>query len=265
MASLETKLGLQLFRRAGRRAYVTDAGRLLQAHATRILKELSDAEHALIDVRGVVAGPLSIAATSTPASYLVPRSLERFLNEHPQITVTLNIFSSPDVELAVMEGRCDLGVMVTQPLATGFLVDDLGPDELVVVAGAQHPLSRKAEISVDELANQRFIMREASSGTRRFIEARLKDIGATLHHVIEVNNNEAIRRLVAYNIGISILSEQAVHAELQTGRLVAVKVSGVRFTRNLMLITCADSNLSPAARAMRAVIIAEATSRPSEL
>jgi DNA-binding transcriptional LysR family regulator len=262
IAGLETKLGIELFRRVGRRAYVTEAGRLLRTHADRILNELVEAERALAEVRGVVSGPLSIAATSTPASYLIPRCLERFLGDHPHVSVGLKIFGSPDVELTVIEGRCELGVLVSQPVATGFIVDDLGPDELVVIVGPKHPFAGKAEISVEELVEQQFISREPTSGTRRFIEARLHEIGRTLHYGAQVNSNEAIKALVACNIGISILSEQAVRPELQIGRLVAVRIHGLSLARSLSLISCAESKMSAAARAMRAVFIAETTPGP---
>jgi DNA-binding transcriptional LysR family regulator len=109
---------------------------------------------------------------------------------------------------------------------------------------------------------QQFIIREPTSGTRRFIEARLQEIGRTLHYGPQVNSNEAIKALVAANIGISILSEQAVRPELQTGRLVAVRIHGLTLVRSLSLISCAESKLSPAARAMRAVFIAETTPGP---
>jgi DNA-binding transcriptional LysR family regulator len=262
IAALETKLGIELFRRVGRRAYLTEAGRLLRTHAVRILNELADAERALVEVRGVVAGPLSLAATSTPASYLIPPCLEKFLAEHPQVSVSLKIFGSPDVELALIEGRCDLGVMVSQPVATGFVVDDLGADQLVVVVGCKHPFAGKAEISLNELAEQPFISREPTSGTRRFIEARLREAGRTLHYGPELNSNEAIKALVACNIGISILSEHAVRPELQIGRLVALRIHGLPLVRSLSLISLAESKLSPAARAMRAVFIAETTAGP---
>lgn len=265
IAGLETKLGIELFRRVGRRAYVTEAGRLLRTHAVRILNELADAERALVEVRGVVAGPLSMASTSTPANYLIPRCLEKFLADHPNVSVSLKIFGSPDVELAVIEGRCDLGVMVSQPVSAGFIVDDLGTDQLVVVVGCKHPFAGKAEISVDELVEQTFISREPTSGTRRFVEARLREIGRTLHYGPELNSNEAIKALVASNIGISILSEHAIQPELQIRRLVAVKIYGLALVRSLSLISCAESKLSPAARAMRAVFIAETTAGPHAL
>jgi DNA-binding transcriptional LysR family regulator len=259
IAGLETKLGIELFRRVGRRAYVTQAGRLLCTHAVRILNELADAERALVEVRGVVAGPLSLAATSTPATCLIPRCLEKFLADHPHVSVSLKIFGSPDVELALIEGRCDLGVMVSQPVGTGFIVDEVGADELVVVVGCKHPFAGKAEISLNELVEQPFISREPTSGTRRFIEARLREAGRTLHYGPELNSNEAIKALVACHIGISILSEHAVRPELQIGLLVAVRIHGLPLVRSLSLISCAESKLSPAARAMRAVFIAETT------
>jgi DNA-binding transcriptional LysR family regulator len=259
IAGLETKLGIELFRRVGRRAYVTEAGRLLCGHAARILSELAAAERALVEVRGVVAGPLSLAATSTPASYLIPRCLEKFLADHPHVSVSLKIFGSPDVELALIEGRCDLGVMVSRPVAADFIVDDLGTDQLVVVVGCKHPFAGRAEITLDELVEQSFISREPTSGTRRFIEARLREAGQTLHYGPELNSNEAIKALVACNIGISILSEQAIRPELQVGCLVAVRIHGLPLVRSLSLISCAQSKLSPAARAMRAVFIAETT------
>ncbi|MEO7142522.1 MAG: LysR family transcriptional regulator [Bryobacteraceae bacterium] len=261
-AALETKLGIELFRRVGRRTYMTEAGRLLHTHAVRILAEMMEAERALMEVRGDVAGPLSIAATSTPVSYLIPRCLERFLANHPRVSVSLKIFGSPEVERAVIEGRCDLGALVSQPVSSGLIVDDLGRDELVVVVGRKHPFAGRAEITVDDLVGQPFISREPSSGTRRYIEARLQEIGKTLHCGPELNSNEAIKALVASNIGISILSEHSVTPELETGRLVAVRIQGLPLVRSLSLICCAESKLTPVARAMRAALVAEARATP---
>jgi DNA-binding transcriptional LysR family regulator len=139
------------------------------------------------------------------------------------------------------------------------MVDELGPDELVVIVGPKHPFAGRTEISIEELVEQQFISREPTSGTRRFIEARLNEIGRTLRYGPQVNSNEAIKALAACNIGISILSEQAVRSELQIGRLFAMKIHGLPLARSLNLISCAGSKLSAAARAMRAVFIAETT------
>lgn len=258
IASLEARIGVQLFRRVGRRAYLTEAGRMFQERAVRILAEVEEAEHCLADARGVVAGPLSIAATATPAACIVPSCLERFLASYPSVSVTLRIFGSPDVERSVLEGRSDLGVLVSEPEASGFTVEPVGRDELVVVVSPRHPLAGRSEVAPQHVARERFIIREPSSGTRRFIEARFGEIGVHLNYGLELNNNEAIKALVASNLGVSILSQEAVRFELLAGHLVALRVSGLPLVRTLNLVTAAAVELGPAARALRAVMLAAA-------
>jgi DNA-binding transcriptional LysR family regulator len=170
--------------------------------------------------------------------------------------VSLRIFGSPEVERAVLEGRCDLGVLVSEPVTDGFTVDAVGTDELVVVVSRRHRLAGRGEVAAEELARERFLIREPSSGTRRFIEACFGQIGVQLQYGLELNNNEAIKALVASNLGVSILSRQTVHFELMAGNLAALRVKGLRLVRTLNLIACAGAQLGPAARAVRAVMLA---------
>jgi DNA-binding transcriptional LysR family regulator len=172
IAALEARAGVQLFRRVGRRAHLTEAGRMLQDYAVRILAEFEKAETSLSAIRGVVAGPLSIAATATPAASILPASLERFLAAYPAVTVSMRIFGSPDVERAVIEGRCDLGVLVSKPETSGLTAESVGTDELVVVVSPAHPYGGRSQITAEELAHERLLVREPSSGTRRFIESQ---------------------------------------------------------------------------------------------
>ncbi len=100
------------------------------------------------------------------------------------------------------------------------------------------------------------LIREATSATRRFIESRFGEIGIRLQYGLELNNNEAIKALVASNLGISILSHHAVRFELAAGNLAALRVKGLPLIRKLFLIACADARLAAGARALRAVLLA---------
>ncbi len=262
ISSLEARLGIELFRRVGRRAYFTETGRLLYSHAVRILVEVTEAERSLAEVRGVVAGPLAIAATATPAASIVPNCLEKLLADHPDVAVSLQIFGSPEVERAVLEGRCDLGVLVSEPRTNGFTVDAIGTDELMVVVSPSHPLASRDGATPEELQKELFLTREPSSGTRRFIELRFGETGVRLRYGAELNSNEAIKAFVASGLGISILSRQAVHFELLAGHLAALRVEGLPLVRTLCLIACAGAKLGPAARALRAVMLAAAADSP---
>jgi DNA-binding transcriptional LysR family regulator len=70
---------------------------------------------------------------------------------------------------------------------------------LVVVASPSHPIAGRGQVAPNELAHERFLIREPSSETRRFIEMRFGQIGIQLQYGLELNNNEAIKALVASN------------------------------------------------------------------
>lgn len=256
ISSLEARLGVQLFRRTGRRAYLSEPGRLLQKHAVAIIHEFAEAERAMSEVRGAIGGTLSISATATPAAFLLPDCLERFLASYPDVSINLKVFGSPEVERSVREGRADLGVLVSLPSSSGFVVDEVGQDELVVVLNPAHPLAGHSEILPEQLANERFIVREPSSGTRRFLEARLRTMDVELNYGPELNSNEAIKAMVASNLGISILSLHAVRLELLAKNLTAVRVKGLPLVRTLNLISCEGAKPTPGACALRAVMLA---------
>jgi len=128
-----------------------------------------------------------------------------------------------------------------------------------VVVSPRHPFAGRSEVSPQDLARERFIVREPSSGTRRFIEARFGDIGVHLQYGLELNNNEAIKALVASNLGVSILSREAVRFELLAGHLAVLRVSGLPLVRMLNLVTATAVEPGPAARALRAVMLAGAS------
>ncbi len=91
IASLESHLGTSLFRRVGRRVYLTDAGRALLSSAERILEAVRQAEQAVEEIRGLTKGSVTVAATSTPGRHLVPELIGRFLEIHPGVAVSLAV------------------------------------------------------------------------------------------------------------------------------------------------------------------------------
>src|SRR5262245_39946389 len=75
---LERQLGRRLFDRLGRRAVLTDAGRLLLERATVILAAVDDVQRRLKDFDRMEDGCLAVGAIATVAPYLLPATLEGF-------------------------------------------------------------------------------------------------------------------------------------------------------------------------------------------
>ena len=236
IAALEAKLDLTLLRRVGRRVYLTDAGTQLYDRARGLLNGLAAAEQAMAGLRSRVAGRLECATTIIPAEYILPAFLENLMEVYPGLQVVLQVSGSREVEAAVLDGRYELGITLSHTIPERLDGLRLGKDELVVVVSPAHRLARRDSIFPGDLATETLIVREASSGTRIFVESVFKQLGLTIRQGPELNNNEVIKALVANRLGIAILSTRAVSREVESGRLRALRLRGVRFERPITLI-----------------------------
>ena len=190
-----------------------------------------------------------------PAEYILPHTLGEFRLQNPEVTLNLQVYNSRQVEQAVADGRFELGVTLSHSLPSHVNAEQFGVDELVVVVGKRHRLASQQTVKPQELSKEPFLVREATSGTRLFVESRLSEIGIRLIHSLELNNNQVIKALVEADIGVAILSWRTVEAEVLSERLSSLKVDGLPLERPLTLISRKQSNLSPAARAFRSILL----------
>jgi LysR family hydrogen peroxide-inducible transcriptional activator len=155
---LERGLGQPLFNRLGRRAVLTDAGRLLLERATTILAAVEDAERRLRGGHDAGGGRLAVGAIPTIAPYLLPRALEGFVRHWPRVELMVREDVTAHLVQAVVEGELDLAI-VALPIADERLAaESLLCEPLLVAMAPTHPLTRRRRITIQELAAERFIL-----------------------------------------------------------------------------------------------------------
>ena len=252
---LEGRLRVTLFRRVGRRVYLTDAGVLLNRHANELLQRVAGTEHEIAELRKVIVGRLDLATVVIAAEHVLPQALGEFRAQYPEVTLNLQVHNSKEVEEGVADGRYELGITLSHSPSDGLKVEKFGADELVVVVSKQHRLAGQTAVKPEELSNEVFLMREPTSGTRLFVESKFHEIGVPLTYGLELNNNQVIKTLVEANLGIAILSWRTVKAEIMAERLSSLKVSGLALERPLALVSREKETLSPPARAFRSVLL----------
>jgi DNA-binding transcriptional LysR family regulator len=257
IAGLEARLGVALFNRMGRRAYLNEAGRLFAPYASKVLETLRDAQRSLQDFRDVVSGHLVIAASSTPGTYLLPYFLGQFVTDYPGVQITLQVKDRVQVEQLILKRVAELGIVASQPTSSDLSVELLGIDELMLVVGPNHPWVNRSSVDLCELSQQRLIVRERTSGTRIRIEQELSKAGVQPQAQLELTNSEAIKQAVNFGLGVAFLSERAIRHELADRRLVAVQLAGQRLTRTICLLTLRGQKLTPAASILRNLILAD--------
>jgi DNA-binding transcriptional LysR family regulator len=237
--ALEERIGQRLLDRSGRRVTLTDAGRVVDTHARRMLA-LED--ELMRDVAGLsdhLSGPLVLGSSTGPGELLLPHLLGGFKRENPDVEVSLVVQDTQTVCDRVLDDEIELGVVGAARPHRGLVFEPFVRDELVVICPPGHPLAKKGRISLADLAAQPLILQQRGSGVRAVLEAafraagiRMRDLDVTL----ELGLQQSVRVAVLDGLGITVISRLAVDRDLAEGRLVAVEVEGAVLARDFSLV-----------------------------
>lgn len=247
LGELEGVLGAQLVDRLPRGIRLTAAGRALSEHAGRIFGIERTAEIELAALVGVRVGQLTLGASTTIGSYLVPRVLGAFRRQHPRLRLDLQIGNTAVVHDLVRRQVVELG------LTEGLVTDDdleaavFDQDDMVAIAAPGDPVLATMPLSARELVALPFVMRERGSGTREVIEAALAKKRLVVEPVMSLGSTEAVKNAVAARLGVAIVSRLTVEPELAGGSLVAIELSDLKIRRALHLVEARGRSRSPAA------------------
>jgi len=256
LRGLEAHFGVGLVERHGRRVRPTAAARLLEPYARQAVGLLRGAERAAAELRGLRSGALTVGASTTPGTYLLPAALGRFHAAHPTIVLSLQISDTGEIERSVAAGQVELGVIGEAPLLPGLAAERWVQDELVLIVPRGHAFARQRAVRATAIAEEPYIARAAGSSTRGVAERYLARLGVTLTPAMELGSTEAIREAVAAGLGVALVSRHAVLA--RDRRIVAVRLAGPRWTRDLLIVQRAGTPLGPTAAAFRSLLEARA-------
>jgi LysR family transcriptional regulator, low CO2-responsive transcriptional regulator len=250
LKTLEAAVGCSLVEREGRASRLTDAGRIVAAHGTRVLDTLDAMEDELRALHGAERGTLALAASTTPGSYVLPSILQCFADRHPRVEVDVVIGSSAWVAERVAHRDVQLGIAGEIPIADGVIAEPFLDDEVIGIAAPGRVRLREGRAVPAELSRETLLVRERGSSTRAVAERALGRIGYQPAKRWELDSNEAIKRSVAAGLGIGFVSRLVVEDELARGELEAFRVQGAGpMARSVLLLRPAGRALSPAERA----------------
>ncbi len=246
LGELENALRILLVDRLPRGVRLTTAGRALSEHAARIFGIEQTAQSELAALLGVQRGQLSVGASTTIGSYLVPRVFGAFQQLHPEVRFELEIGNTAMVHDLVRQHRVELGLtegLVTDDDLTAQVFDQ---DEMVAIAAPGDPVLARAPLSAKELVALPFVMRERGSGTREVIEAALAKKRLVIEPVMSLGSTEAVKNAVAARLGVAIVSRLAVELELVSRSLVEIEIVDLEIRRALHLVELTGKSRSPA-------------------
>jgi DNA-binding transcriptional LysR family regulator len=242
--NLEARLNCKLFDRLGRSILPTAEAEILYPRALAILEDLQMLESEIAASRDRVSGELIIGASTIPGAYILPGLAASFKKEYPEISFEIRINDSAKIVEAVAGNELLLGVVGAKITTAKLQYQPFAEDELILAAAASNPVA--GQITIKELSELPFIVRERGSGTRKSTESLLAQQQHTLNNLnicATLGSSAAVKEAIKANLGVSVISRHAIQDELLSGKIREIQIPGLTMKRNFYIVTPAKRTL----------------------
>ena len=245
ISELEGYYNVLLFERLSKRLHLTPKGEELLIYARRILTLTEDMDSYF--KHSAKRADLRIGASVTTDTYIMYTLAKQFRNIMPQIDMRVCVFSSPQIKAKVLSNELDIALTAGSITNPDLIVRPVISDELVFVCGREHPFFGRSQVTLSDLADQEYVLRESTSATRKIFDSFIEKHNIPIRISWVCNNTEAVKLAVEGNCGITLISRSLIKKECADQRLHPFSIEGQSFQRPLSLIYHKDKYLGPAA------------------
>jgi LysR family transcriptional regulator, transcriptional activator of the cysJI operon len=223
--------------REGQRVYES-AKDVLHAYET-LLSELQE-------MKKVVSGTIRISTIYSIGLHELPPYIKRFLHDFPSVNVRVEYRRSNLVYEDILHNSVDFGLVAFPAKLRQIENIPFRNDHLIVICHPHHPLAKRGEVTVTELAGQKFIGFDPDIPTRKAVDQIFRDNRLEIETVMEFDNIETVKRAVEIDHGIAIVPQATVVQEHAQGTLAVLRLKGGEFTRPLAILHRKGRVLTPA-------------------
>ena len=239
---LEKYYGLRLFERIGRHISPTEGSKEFYNYAIHIVSLFQEMEKKMKNWDAV--GSIRIGTSITIGTHILPALTRRFQRKYPELRLEAFISKSSDIEQHLLNNSIDIGLIETQPEHPELTFTPFMEDTMCAIVPCHHPLAGQAEISLPQLAEYPFLMREHGSAGREILDAAFALKQISVRPVWESSSTQAIVRGVSEGVGVAVLPYLLVERDIEEG-LVAMVSLTEPIRRNLNIIYHKSKYLTP--------------------
>lgn len=251
ISALESELGTKLVVRSTKEIQLTSTGSVLYGYANQILGLCERAEQEVRTASSDIQGALSVAASTVPSQYLLPRILPQLRKRYPKVFFQVYQGDSSQVAQRVFENGAELGIIGSPLQKAGCVCTPFFSERMIIVTPNTAEYREQGEVITEQiLRSSPFLVREPGSGTRRRSEEFLRGIGIDprdLCLAAQFQSTESILQGVKNGLGISIVSGLAATDYIRMGGVLGFDYDSPLLTRQFYLIHHRNRPHSPAA------------------
>ncbi|KON87732.1 LysR family transcriptional regulator [Sporosarcina globispora] len=234
--NLEKEFQTKLFHRSPKYLKITPSGEILYDRAKQMITIYEQTRQEILEQQNTIKGDLKIAASFTIGEYILPPLLLDLQNQYPELNLHVTIANTEEVVQSTRSHHVDIGLIEGQTNEKELAVTPFLQDELYIVSSNQHPLVQKGEVTIADLQNQAWIMRENGSGTREYFNHVVRSNGLKVKSLLTISSNQGIKETLISGMGISILSGSVVKRDVKQNNLSIIKVKNQEFKRTLSYV-----------------------------
>jgi DNA-binding transcriptional LysR family regulator len=241
--TLEKNLDILLINRENNKISLTENGKVFLQYCERILALCEESCRVLIDLKNGERGNLTVGASQTIGTYLMPRVLALFAQNYPQIDLKVQVNSTRIIAKNIVNREIDIAVVggeIPEELKKNLSIKHFVDDEFSLIISKSHPFAMKKRITKEDLDHLNFITLNANSTIRKFIDNILiqnQIQTKQLKVIMQLNSIEGIKTAVSLGVGAAFVSSSAIEKEIELETIEILKIDNIRISRTLSIIS----------------------------
>ncbi len=210
---LENYYGIRLFERIGKRISPTEGGKEFFGYSLHIVSLFEEMEKRMKNWD--VSGTIRIGSSITIGTHILPGLIRNYQAEFPDLKINAIISNSSTIENHILDNTIDLGLIETQPEHEDIQAIPFMKDSLCAIVGCSHPLAKESSVTLFDLAQYPFLMREKGSAGREILDSYFSIQQLNVRPAWESSSTQAIVKGVAEGLGVAVLPYLLVEKDIQ--------------------------------------------------
>jgi LysR family nitrogen assimilation transcriptional regulator len=255
LRQLEDELGVQLLHRTAQGVLSTDAGKVFYEHALAILKQVADAQAAVVQSAERPSGSVTLGLPHSISGALALPLLTAIRQRYPEVNLQLTEEITGNLAEQLRAGRLNLAVLFDDGQLGGFVTTPLVEEELRFICRADAPLAGRDGVTLGEALDTTLILPGLLHGVRPRIESTARAAGLHARDVIEINSIAILKSAILAGMGATILPVAPVQAEVERGAMRALPIRSPAIARTVALCASRNIPLTNAAAAVSRLVV----------
>lgn len=250
---LENYYGIRLFERIGKRISPTEGGKEFFGYSLHIVSLFEEMEKRMKNWD--VSGTIRIGSSITIGTHILPGLIRNYQAEFPDLKINAIISNSSTIENHILDNTIDLGLIETQPEHEDIQAVPFMKDSLCAIVGCSHPLAKESSVTLSDLAQYPFLMREKGSAGREILDSYFSIQQLNVRPAWESSSTQAIVKGVAEGLGVAVLPYLLVEKDIQE-KTVRMLPFTRPLSRDLNIIYHKSKYLTPNMKAFLSLCLA---------